>query len=227
MARAVARRSKADFISAASLGVRMTALLTIPAGVGLFVLRRPLIGVALEYRNFTAEDALQASRALAGLALGLGAFSIYLFVVRAFYAHQDTKTAFKVNVVENTINIILAFVLVGSFGVLGLGASFAIAYIVSALWALQILTYKVPGFTLREVLASLARIIVAAALMGESVWFVANAFEANTGGGAILRLMAGTLVGIVVYFGLLAAMGATELDALRRRLPGRTRSTPD
>ena len=80
----------------------MTALLTIPAGVGLFVLRRPLIGLALEYGNFTADDALQASRALAGLALGLGAFSVYLFVLRAFYAHQDTKTAFKVNVVENT-----------------------------------------------------------------------------------------------------------------------------
>ena len=73
-------------------------------------------------------------------------------MLRAFYAHQDTKTAFKVNVVENAINIVLAFALVGSYGVLGLGASFAIAYVVSALWVLQILTYKVPGFELRPVL---------------------------------------------------------------------------
>jgi putative peptidoglycan lipid II flippase len=227
MARAVAHRSKRDFTTAASLGIRMTALLTIPAGVGLFVLRRPLIGIALEYGNFTADDALQASRALAGLALGLGAFSIYLFVLRAFYAHQDTKTAFKVNVVENLINIVLAIVLVGSYGVLGLGASYAIAYIVSALWALQILTYKVPGFELRAVLGSVARMVVAAALMGEAVWLVARALGGNTGGGALLRLSAGTLIGVAVYAGLLALMGAPELDALRRRLPGRTRTVAD
>ena len=61
----------------------MTALLTVPAGVGLFVLRQPLIGIALEYGNFTADDALHASRALAGLAFGLGGFSVYLFVLRA------------------------------------------------------------------------------------------------------------------------------------------------
>ncbi len=227
MARAVAQRSKPDFTAAASLGIRMTALLTIPAGVGLFVLRRPLVGVALEYRNFTADDALQASRALAGLALGLGAFSVYLFVLRAFYAHQDTKTAFKVNVVENTINIVLAFALVGSFGVLGLGASFAIAYIVSALWVLQILAYKVPGFELRVVLASLARMVVAAALMGEAVWVVARLLGSNTGVGAGVRLAAGTVVGVLVYAGVLALIRAPELEALRRRLPGRTRPAAD
>ena len=227
MARAVAQRSKSGFITAASLGIRMTALLTIPAGVGVFVLRRPLIGVALEYGNFTSEDALQASRALAGLALGLGAFSIYFFVLRAFYAHQDTKTAFKVNVIENTINVALAFALVGSYGVLGLGASYAIAYIVSALWVLQILAYKVPGFELRAVLGSLARMVVAAALMGEAVWLVARALGGNTGGGALLRLTGGTLIGVAVYAGLLALMGAPELDALRRRLPGRTRPAAD
>ncbi len=227
MARAVAQRSKRDFTNAASLGIRMTALLTIPAGVGLFVLRRPLIGLALEYRNFTADDSLQASRALAGLALGLGAFSVYLFVLRAFYAHQDTKTAFKVNVVENLINIVLAIALAGSYGVLGLGASFAIAYTLSALWVLQILAYKVPGFELRSVFRSIARMVVAAALMGECVWLIARVVGGNTGGGALLRLAVGTTFGVAVYAGLLALMGAPELNALKRRLPGRTTVTTD
>lgn len=221
MALAVAKRSKPDFIASASLGIRMTALLTIPAGVGLFVLRRPVIGLALEYKNFTEQDALEASRALAGLALGLGAFSIYLFVLRAFYAHQDTKTAFKVNVVENALNIALAFALVGTYGVLGLGAAFALAYVISAMWVLQILSYKVPGFELRPVFASIARMLVAAALMGEAVWLIARLLGANNGGGALLRVGAGAIVGVLVYGGVLTLLGAPELDALRRRLPGR------
>jgi len=226
MARAVSEKNRARFIDAASLGIRMTALLTIPAGVGLFVLRRPIIGAALQYRNYSAEDALLASRTLAGLALGLGAFSIYFFVLRAFYAHQDTKTAFKVNLVENLINIVIGVALVGTYGVLGLGASFAVAYVIAALLALKILSYKVSGFSVRPILISLFRMIVAAALMGESVWFIVRDIGGNAGGGAFLRIVVGAVVGVVVYTALLGSMGAPELDALRRRLPGRLSGPP-
>ncbi|MFN3254091.1 MAG: murein biosynthesis integral membrane protein MurJ [Ilumatobacter sp.] len=217
MSRAVARGDKPAFIRSASLGIRMTALLTIPAGVGLFVLRQPLISLLFGNGEFGDEGVEAASRALAGFALGLGAFSVYLFVLRAFYAHQDTRTAFVVNVVENAMNIVLAFVLVGSYGVLGLGASFAIAYVVAGLWVLQILSYKVPGFSVAEVLASIWKMIVAAALMGESVWFVTRNVGGNDGIDAVVRLGVGTVVGVVVYGGLLLAMGAGELTALRQR----------
>ena len=119
MSRSVARRDRAGFVDQASLGLRMTALFTIPAGVGIFVLRQPIIGALLQRGEFSADDADAAQRALAGLALGLGAFSIYMFLLRGFYAHKDTKTPFKINVVENAINIVLAFVLVDRYGVLG------------------------------------------------------------------------------------------------------------
>ncbi|MEL6893656.1 MAG: lipid II flippase MurJ, partial [Actinomycetota bacterium] len=217
MARAVARRDRQSFIESASLGIRMTALLTIPAGVGLFVLRRPLIGLALEYRNFSPEGALETSRALGGFALGLGAFSVYLFVLRCFYAHQDTRTPFVVNAFENVINVVLAVALVGAFGVLGLGASYALAYGVVVFWAIQILGWKVPGFPVRQVLWSLWRMAVAAALMGESVWFVVRNVGGNTGLDALGRIVVGTIVGVIVYGGLLVAMGSPELDVLRRR----------
>jgi putative peptidoglycan lipid II flippase len=218
LARSVARKDKASFISTMSLGVRMTALLTIPAGIGLFVLRRPLVGLAIENGRCDAACGQSASRALGGFALGLGAFSIYFFVLRGFYAHKDTKTAFKVNVVENSINIVLALLLVGSYGVLGLGASYAMAYVFSAFWVLQIMSYKVPGFEVRPILQSLWTMLVAGALMGEAVWFVTRNVGGNVGVDALLRLVVGTVVGVIVYFGLLAVMGAPELDALQRRL---------
>ena len=94
MARAVARKERPAFVDQASLGVRMTALLTIPAGVGIFVLRRPIVGALLERGQFDASDAANTSRALAGFALGLGAFSVYMFTLRGFYAHKDTRTPF-------------------------------------------------------------------------------------------------------------------------------------
>ena len=89
MARAVARHDKPAFLASSSLGVRMTALVTVPAGVGIFVLRQPIIGI-LQWGEFDADDVLATSRALGGFALGLGAFSIYMFTLRGFYAHKDT-----------------------------------------------------------------------------------------------------------------------------------------
>ena len=41
----------------------MTALLTIPAGVGIFVLRQPIIGALLQRGEFNADDADAAQRA--------------------------------------------------------------------------------------------------------------------------------------------------------------------
>jgi len=218
MSRSVARRDRGGFIEQASLGLRMTALLTIPAGVGIFVLRQPIIGALLQRGEFSADDAQAAQRALAGLALGLGAFSIYLFVLRGFYAHKDTKTPFKINVIENLINIVLAFVLVDRYGVLGLGLAFALAYMISSIWAMQVLSYKVPGFEMRPLLGSIARMILAAVLMAEAVWLVTQQVGGNAGVDAVSRLVVGAVVGVAVYGGVLYALRAPELDWVRRRL---------
>jgi putative peptidoglycan lipid II flippase len=221
MSRAVARHDRTAFIDQSSLGIRMTALLTIPAGVGIFVLRQPIVGAMLQHGSFSAENAYNTSRAMAGLALGLGAFSVYLFVLRGFYAHKDTRTAFVVNVFENGVNIILAFILVDRFGVLGLGLAFAIAYTVGAIWSLRILSYKVPGFSVRSIMTSIWRMLIAAALMGEAVWLVTRQIGGNVGAEAAMRVVVGTLVGVIVYLIVLVALRAPELDALRRRLPSR------
>jgi hypothetical protein len=140
----------------------------------MFVLRRPLIGMTLEHGNFDVGDAVTTSRALAGFSLGLIGFSVYLFVLRAFFAHEDARTPFVINVFENLINIVLAVVLAGRYGVLGLGASFAIAYTVSSVFALHVLSYKVRGFSAAAILGSLWRMALAGVVMAEVMWVVAR-----------------------------------------------------
>ena len=217
MSSAITRKDRTALIDRTSLGIRLISLVTIPAGFGLFVLRRPIIGAAFQHGNVSAEDALITSRALGGFALGLVGFSVYLFVLRVFYAHGDAKTPFTINVFENAINIVLALVLVDRYGLLGLGLAFGVAYLLSALWALQIVGYKVPGFGSRPILASLGRMTLASVVMAEVVWGVARAVGANSGAGAVLRVGAGTVAGTVVYVGLLVVLGAPELDQLRAK----------
>jgi putative peptidoglycan lipid II flippase len=221
MAIAVRRRDRQAFIDRASMGVRLVALLAFPAAVGMFVLRRPLIGMVLEHGNFGADDALTTSRALAGFALGLVGFSVYLFVLRAFYVHEDARTPFVINVFENLINIVLAVVLVNRYGVLGLGASFAIAYTVSSVLALQVLSYKVRGFSTVAIVASLWRMALAAVVMAEVMWVVARFVGDDDGLGSLARVTAAGTVGIAAYLLLLTVLGVPELTQLRTRLRSR------
>ena len=214
MARNVKRRLRQGMIDVTSLGIRLIALFTFPAGLLMFVLRRPIVGFALQHGNFTAANALDTSRALGGFAIGLAGFSVYLFTLRAFYAHADARTPFVINVFENLINIALAVLLHDRFGVLGLGLAFAIAYLVSSVWALQVLGFKLPGFPVRSVLLSLARMGVAALLMAEATWVIARVIGSNTGVGSLARIVSATVVGLAVYVGALAVMRAPELDQL-------------
>jgi putative peptidoglycan lipid II flippase len=117
----------------------MTLMVTVIPSIALAVFSRPIIDVLLGWGEFDSAAVRSTSEALSGLAIGLVGFSLYLFVLRGFYSHGDTRTPFFINCAENGLNILLAIVLVDRFGVRGLGLAFAIAYLVSALIALLVL----------------------------------------------------------------------------------------
>ena len=228
LASAIKRKDQQAVIDRSSLGIRLIALVTLPAGFGLFVLRRAIVGAAFQHGKFTAANSLNTSRALAGFALGLVGFSIYLFVLRIFYAHQDARTPFVINVGENLLNIVLAVIFVDRWGLLGLGLSFALAYLIAALWALQVLRYKIPAFPLADIIASLWRMALAALVMGEVVWVAAQAVGSNSGSGAVIRVVVSTVVGTATYVGMLLVLKSPELTDLRSRLrPSQTATTAE
>ena len=213
----VKRKDRAAFIDRASMGVRLVALLTLPAAAGMFVLRRPLVGL-LTRGNFDPAEALVTSRALAGFALGLVGFSVYLFVLRAFYAHGDGRTPFVINLFENLLNVVLAIVLGARFGVLGLAAAFAIAYLVASIWALLVLSYKVPGFGFGAVTESLWRMLLATVVMAEVMWVVAQLVGGNDGLGALVTVTVAGGIGVGVYLVLLTVLEVPELAQVRARI---------
>lgn len=218
LSRAIKRGERQTVLDRSSLGIRLIALVTLPAGVGLFVLRRAIVGASFQHGKFTAANALNTSRAVAGFALGLVGFSVYLFVLRVFYAHQDARTPFIINVGENALNVVLALLFVDRWGLLGLGLAFGLAYIIAAVWALQVLRYKLPAFPLQEVVASLWRMVLAALVMAEVVWLVAGAVGANSGPGAVVRVVVSTIVGAAVYVAMLSVLQSPELHDIRSRL---------
>lgn len=221
LARAARDRDRAVFLRFSSLGVRTIALLTFPAAAGLIVLAEPIVGL-MQHGQFDPTDTRNTARALVGLAVGLVGFSVYLFALRGFYAHHDTRTPFVLNVFENLLNIVLALIFVSWWGVLGLGLAYGLAYVVAAAWALKVLSYKVPGFPLREIASSGWRMLLAAVLMAEAMWFVTHRSAANSGFDGIAQIVVGGLVGLVVYGVALTLLRAPEIDTLRATLHRRS-----
>jgi putative peptidoglycan lipid II flippase len=215
MARSVIRKDRDSFVHHVSVGTRTIALLTLPAAAVLFVLREPVIGL-MQRGQFDAVAVFNTSRALAGLSIGLVGFSVYLFVLRAFYAHQDTRTPFVLNVGQNALNIVFALILIWKWGVLGLGLAYAFAYLIAALWALVVLSYKVPGFSLRPIGAALWKMLLATVLMAEAVWLVTHNVVHDTGWNAVAQLIVGGVVGSIVYIAVLLALRVDEIKPVRK-----------
>jgi len=139
LARAAAQHDSAAFNQQFVRGARQTLLLTLVPSIVFVVFAKPIVRLALGWGAFTDDAVTNTARALMGLSVGLVGFSLYLFVLRGFYSHGDTRTPFLINCGENALNIVLALALVGRYGVHGLGLAFALAYLVSSVIAVEVL----------------------------------------------------------------------------------------
>ena len=213
---AAAKRGARDFADIAARGIRLTALVTFPASVGIFVLARPIVGMVFAHGNFDLAAADTTTSVVRAMALGLGGFSVYLFVLRCFYAQGDTRTPFFVNIVENGINIVLAIVLIDRHGVAGLGYAFAGAYLLAAALALVTLATK-HDVVLRRVVIDLVVIAIGSALMGIAVRFSSEEVGSNVGLGASGRVGLGIAIGIAVYGAYAAVFTRDAKDYLSSR----------
>ena len=211
------------------LGLRLLVLVILPAAVGYVVLARPVIAALLERGAFGGASVGLTADVLAAMALGLVGFSVYLFVLRGFYALKNTRTPFFLNLLENGINIALAFALVGRLGVQGLALAYAAAYSVAALAAVAALRRRVNGVDGRRSLGAIGRMVVAAALMALAVVGASGLVDGDHGLGAVARTAVGVTVGVAVYLGALFALRLPELhelvDRLRARRAGRPAAT--
>jgi putative peptidoglycan lipid II flippase len=98
-----------------AFALRIVSYITIPAMVGLIVLREPIIRVLFEHGRFVAESTKLTARALLYFSLGLPAFAAIKLIVPAFYSTQDTRTPVRVAVYALGLNVLLNTIFMKSF----------------------------------------------------------------------------------------------------------------
>ena len=193
-----------------AFGLRSILALIIPSAVGMIILAHPLIDLVLAHGAETSAQASTTAATLAMFALGLPGFCTFLYLVRVLQSMQDTRTAFRIYLVENAINIALAVILVGPLGVRGLALSMSVAYSVAALIGLRVVAAKEGGLAGRDLTTPLTRVLVATAVMAVATVFAVNVSGATSGVALLARVVLGVAVGVVAFVGTSVLLGARE-----------------
>lgn len=213
------RRDRVVFRERFSLGMRLMALVVLPAATGYVVLARPIVSALLERGALEAASAELTADVLAAFATGLFGFSTYLFALRGFYARRDTRTPFLLNVAQNTVQVVLALALEPVLGVPGLAFAYAASYSAAAVLSLVMLR-RMGGGRLdgRRVARSIAKVVAACAAMAAAVMVVTRLVGDDEGAGAIVRTAVGVAVGGLSFAVAVVVLRVEEVTALRQRV---------
>ena len=188
-----------------AFSVRIVAFITVPAALGLMILREPIIRVLFQHGEFVAASTRLTARALLYYAIGLPALATVKLVVPAFYSTSDTKTPVIVASISLILNIVLNIVFLEFFfkrvqnGGPALATAIASFFDFFALFIIFRLRHGSMGTM--EVLRSFAKISLCASIMGIACWF-GNRYTQFT-------IHSRFLVQLLVFSGLIA--GATAL----------------
>jgi putative peptidoglycan lipid II flippase len=116
----------------ASSGLRMTALITMPAAVGLIILARPIISVLFERGAFSQGDVVRTAGAMQFYAVGLLGLAASIVLTRCFFAMRDSRTPVIVAAFVMVLNVVCSALTVQPFGVNGLAASNSLSSLTEA-----------------------------------------------------------------------------------------------
>ena len=147
-------------------GMVLMLLLNVPATVGLVVLAEPIVRLMYERGAFMPSDTIAAAAAVQFYALGLLGYSVVRIASPAFYAFGESRTPVTISFVTVLFNAGLNFALVEVMGYRGLALGTSIAALLNGGLLLVMLRRRLGGIEGRAMASALARITVAAALMG-------------------------------------------------------------
>ena len=194
-----------EFSSVLDTAFKTSALIIIPAALGLMALSLPICRTLFEHGRFTREQSFLTSGVLFYLSLGLAGFGVNKLAASACYGAGDVKTPVKIVLFQTALNALLCFLLMRPMGARGLALATALsslaaaALFIRALRAGASLPAANPAFYLKTLAAS--------ALMCAFCLGAARTLEGFHPAFTVALAVPG---GIAIYFGALKFLGLEE-----------------
>lgn len=225
LSRYAARGEMPSFRDSLNRALRLASMEGMAAGVGLFVLARPITGLIFRRGEFSGADVTASADVLEMYAVGMWAYCVYQILSRAFFALKMPKTPLVVSSCLVVAGIALVSVLVwlpqlgaGAFGLVAACTASLNAVILGA-----ILRRRMGPFGGRKLALSALRSVAACALMAAAMY----ALLAWLGARPDWLIVAVCVpVGAAVFFAAAWIMRAPELGELLGMLAERFRKKP-
>ena len=200
-------------------GVRMGVLLGLPASVALFLLAGPLIVTIFHHGEMTATDVAMTSLALKAFAVGVLPLVLVKVLAPAFFAHEDTRTPFRVAAVAVAVNVVLNLSMFRWFGHVGLALATSVAAWVHCWLLLRGVVGRGYFIADSQLMITGIRVLTAVICMGliltvaapnDAFWLLATTLE------RVLWLFGVVAVGSLIYAAALWVCGLTLADIRHR-----------
>jgi putative peptidoglycan lipid II flippase len=209
-------------------GIRLTAAVLLPAALGYLALAGPIVRLLLEHGVVTEASTSLLVPVLMVFVLGLVPFSTFQLVLRAFYALQDTRTTFRVNLVSVGVNVVVDLLLFNllpqRWKIPGLAFGHVSSYTVGSALLLYLLSRRIGGLEGSRILGAVGRMLVAGLVMVAATLLVARGVAAAIDPGLgrdLVTVVAGVIVGAGTYLAVARLLRVEELalllDVVRRR----------
>jgi putative peptidoglycan lipid II flippase len=221
-------RDWAAFRATMARGIRLTAAVLLPAALGYLALAGPIVRLLLEHGVVTEASTSLLVPVLMVFVLGLVPFSTFQLVLRAFYALQDTRTTFRVNLVSVGVNVVVDLLLFNllpqRWKIPGLALGHVSSYTVGSALLLYLLSRRIGGLEGSRILGAVGRMLAAGLVMVAATLLVARGVAAAIDPGLgrdLVTVVAGVIVGAGTYLAVARLLRVEELalllDVVRRR----------
>ncbi len=210
-----------------SQGLRTTAVAIVPIAFGFVSLGIPMC--TLVFGSSGTSAATNMGYMLMAFGLGLIPYSVQYVVLRAFYAYEDTRTPFYNTVIVAAVNAIASavcyYVIPARWAVVGMAASYGLAYAIGVGVAWRRLRKKLGGdLDGARVMRTYARLgiasVPAALLSGAACYGIGHTLGQGALG-SFAALVAGGAVLLGIFFVAARRMRIEELNSLVGMVRGR------
>ncbi|GAB2734136.1 murein biosynthesis integral membrane protein MurJ [Streptomyces bullii] len=210
-----------------SQGLRTTAVAIVPIAFGFVSLGIPMC--TLIFGSSGTSEATNMGYMLMAFGLGLIPYSVQYVVLRAFYAYEDTRTPFYNTVIVAAVNAgasaVCYFVIPARWAVVGMAASYGLAYAIGVGVAWRRLRKRLDGdLDGARVLRTYARLCIAsvpaALLSGAACYGIGHTLGQGVPG-SFAALLAGGAVLLGTFFVAARRMRIEELNSLVGMVRGR------
>jgi putative peptidoglycan lipid II flippase len=205
-----------------STSLRLVSALIIPSAVFLLSTGPWLGSLLYGYGASTSAQGAALGAVASMFAIGLPAFSLFYVLLRSYYAQENTKTPFMINLGFNALHIVIGFTLFSllpnGLQVAGLALGYSISYVITCAITWRRVGNRVPEIRKSGHVRLMVRVSAASVVAALLSYFLVRVTITNQSDLSTLRVAAAigvfTVLFSLIYVGLAKVLRISEISAV-------------